>query len=240
MTLKAESTTAFSPGSGTSAARRIRKIARILEGAYGRKVWKQGEDPLSQLIKTILSQNTSDINSLRAYDSLRERFPTWQEVHRAETEEVTDAIRSGGLAQIKAHRIKELLAQICSEHPDCDLSFLAEWCTDRIKAYLSRFTGVGSKTIACVLLFALHRPVLPVDTHILRVSKRLGLIPAETTAEKAHQLLQSVVPPELVYSLHLNLIEHGRAVCAARNPTCMRCPLHGLCLFQCHLPVRRR
>jgi endonuclease-3 len=234
----ADSRTSLPWGPGAGEITRIRNIAKILESAYGPKVRGQGGDPLSQLIKTILSQNTSDTNSHRAFQSLRERFPTWQQVNRAGIGAVTDAIRSGGLAQIKARRIKAILAQLCREHRDCDLSFLREWPNERIKTFLRGFTGVGEKTIACVLLFALNRPVLPVDTHILRISKRLGLIPTRTTADKAHRLLQSAVPQDLVYSFHLNLIEHGRSICAARNPACERCPLHRLCSFPLHLPVQ--
>jgi endonuclease-3 len=237
---KADSRASLPSGPDVGEIDRIRNISKILESTYGPKAWSRGDDPLSQLIKTILSQNTSDTNSLRAFQNLRERFPTWPQVNRAGIREVADAIRSGGLAQIKARRIKAILTQICREHPDCDLSFLGEWPTERIKDFLGRFAGVGEKTIACVLLFALNRPVLPVDTHILRVSKRLGLIPPQATADKAHRLLQSAVPQDLVYPFHLNLIEHGRAVCAARNPACEGCPLHRLCSFPIHLSVRSR
>ena len=208
---------------------KIRSIAKILEDLYGPKVWTKRDDPLSQLIKTVLSQNTSDANSLRAFQNLRERFSTWPEVHRASVRRVASAIRTGGLAQIKAVRIKGMLAQICREHPDCDLSFLEGWPTEQIRDYLAQFTGVGEKTIACVLLFALNRPVMPVDTHVLRVSKRLGLISLQTSANRAHQLLQASVPEDLVYSLHLNLIQHGRTACKARNPSCERCALRHEC-----------
>ena len=212
-------------GSGT----RIRAITGILERTYGPKTWWPDEDVLSQLIKTILSQNTSDVNSLRAYGQLRRRFPAWDEVHRAPRRRVADTIRSGGLADIKAARIKAILRHIYREHPDGDLSFLEGWPTGRIREYLERFEGVGEKTIACVLLFALGRPVMPVDTHVRRVSQRLGLIPPETDAARAHRLLQKVVPASLVYSFHLNLIEHGRTICRARKPLCERCPLGKRC-----------
>jgi endonuclease-3 len=205
--------------------RRIRRIARILEGHHGPKVWTKGDDPLSQLVKTILSQNTTDTNSLRAFQSLRGRFPAWSQVHKASIHRIADAIHMGGLAQIKARRIKGILAQICQEHGHCDLSFLAAWPTGQIRDFLAQFTGVGEKTIACVLLFSLGRSVMPVDTHVLRVSKRLGLIPSKADANRAHQLLQATVPEDLVYSVHLNLIQHGRTICKARNPACERCAL---------------
>jgi len=214
---------------GRSAAR-IRAIAGILERTYGPQTWQPEEDILSQLIKTILSQNTSDTNSLRAFHQLRQRFPTWQQVHRASLRQVADAIRSGGLADIKAGRIKTILGRIHREHPEGGLSFLESWPTDRIREYLGRFEGVGEKTIACVLLFALGRPVMPVDTHVRRVSQRLGLIPPKTDAAKAHHLLQEAVPASLVYAFHLHLIEHGRAICRPRKPLCVRCPLRRYCL----------
>jgi len=209
--------------------RKIGRIAKILEKEYGLKVWRKGDDPLSQLIKTILSQNTTDTNSLRAFDNLRSRFPTWAQANEAPAREVAEAIRGGGLARIKAERIKKILAQVCEAHPGCDLSFLSTWPTDRIKEFLGQFIGVGEKTIACVLLFALGRPVMPVDTHILRVGKRLGLIPERMDAPKAHQLLQATVPVSLVYPLHLNLIQHGRRTCRARGPACPRCVLRRKC-----------
>jgi len=211
-------------------AGKIRWIAGVLEKEYGSKVWKKGDDFLSQLIKTILSQNTTDANSQRAFQTLRERFPTWPQMHGASIHEVADAIWSGGLARIKARRIKDILAQICRKYPHCDLSFLSSWPTERIRLFLEGFTGVGEKTIACVLLFALNRPVMPVDTHVLRVSKRLGWIPLTAGAKRAHQLLQAMIPQNLVYPLHLNLIEHGRTICKARNPNCERCSLRSACL----------
>lgn len=228
------------PTSQPQEVRKIRRIAEKLESEYGPRVFEKKSDPLSQLVMTILSQNTTDANSLRAFRSLRERFPTWPQVHRAGVQEVADAIWSGGLAQMKARRIKDILAHICRKYPHCDLSFLSSWPTERIKTFLAGFTGVGEKTIACVLLFALHRPVMPVDTHVLRVSKRLGLIPLKAGAEKAHHLLQVIVPQNLVYSLHLHLIEHGRATCKSRNPHCNRCPLQRECLVYPAFRVENR
>jgi len=219
---------------------RIRSIAGILERTYGPRTWRPGEDVLSQLIKTILSQNTSDTNSLRAFHRLRQKYPAWQDVHRATIRQVADAIRSGGLADIKAGRIKAILGQIYREHPDGDLSFLTDWPTGRIREYLERFQGVGEKTVACVLLFALGRPVMPVDTHVRRVSQRLGLIPPRTDAAGAHRLLQEAVPASLVYAFHLHLIEHGRKLCRARKPLCGQCPLGDRCLaYREHWPQIR-
>jgi len=215
--------------SGGSAGR-IRSISRTLEHSYGPKIWRPEEDVLSQLIKTILSQNTTDTNSLKAFQQLRERFTAWSDVHRASRRQVAAAIRSGGLADIKAGRIKAILQQVFLEHPDGDLSFFESWPTGRIREYLGRFVGVGEKTIACVLLFALGRPVMPVDTHVRRVSRRLGLIPPQSDAVQAHRLLQDAVPASLVYAFHLHLIEHGRTICRARKPLCGRCPLQDRCV----------
>jgi endonuclease-3 len=217
------------PKSAAGLVRKVRRLSRILDRIYGPRTWQPGDDVLDQLIKTILSQNTSDTNSLRAFHSLRERFPTWDDVHRASPGQVTAAIRSGGLARIKAGRIKTILDQICREQSGCDLSFLRRWSTDRVREYLAGFTGVGEKTIACVLLFALGRPVMPVDTHVQRVGQRLGLIPPRANAAQAHALLQDIVPADLVYALHLHLIEHGRAVCKARKPRCGNCSLRVPC-----------
>jgi len=207
----------------------IRALAGTLERIYGPRTWQPDEDVLSQLVKTILSQNTSDINSLRAFRALRERYPDWDDVRRAPRGRVAETIRSGGLANIKAGRIKAILRRIYREHPDGDLSFLERWPTGRIREYLERFEGVGEKTVACVLLFALGRPVMPVDTHVRRVSRRLGLIPPETDADGAHRLLQEAVPASLVYAFHLHLIEHGRKTCRARKPLCSRCRLAERC-----------
>jgi endonuclease-3 len=205
--------------------KRIKSLSLKLERTYGKKRWKVHADPLSELIATILSQNTSDHNSHRAYFNLRSKFKTWDDVRNANKRSVANAIRSGGLADIKAKRIKDILNQIHEENRNLDLSFLKRWRTDRIKAYLRRFKGVGEKTIACVLLFSLRRPAIPVDTHVLRVSKRLGLVPRKADAKKAETILEELVPGNMVYQFHLNLIEHGRDICKATNPRCESCVL---------------
>jgi endonuclease-3 len=211
--------------------RKIRKLSSLLEGEYGKRVWKTDRDPLSVLIATILSQNTSDSNSHKAYANLRSKFKNWEEVRRARVKRIADAIRSGGLADIKALRIKDILNQICEENGNLSLSFLKGWRTDKIKSWLGRFKGVGDKTIACVLLFSLKRPSMPVDTHVLRVSKRLGLVPENLNATKAEALLEKSVPRGSIYQFHLNLIAHGRTVCKAANPLCHDCVLLENCEF---------
>jgi endonuclease-3 len=210
----------------------IKKLANLLEKEYGKKVIKPSFDPLSELIATILSQNTSDHNSHRAFRNLRKTFRSWDNLRKSPLQRVSRSIKVGGLEKVKAQRIKKILNQIYKERGRVTLSFLKRWETEKVKNYLSRFKGVGEKTIACVLLFSLGRPVMPVDTHILRVSKRLGLISLKTDSQKAHLALQNKVPSDMVYSFHLNLIEHGRKICRARNPLCGECFLFQKCKFR--------
>jgi endonuclease-3 len=205
--------------------KKIKTISLKLQRAYGKKRWRVHNDPLSELIATILSQNTSDHNSHRAYFNLISKFTNWDRVRKASSQRIADAIRSGGLADIKAQRIKDILNQIHKENHDLDLSFLKTWRTERIRRYLKRFKGVGEKTIACVLLFSLGRPVMPVDTHVLRVSRRLGLVPKKTDAAEAERILEELVLGKMIYQFHLNVIQHGREVCKAANPRCAGCVL---------------
>ncbi len=210
----------------------IKILSNLLEIEYGRKYLKPSFDPLSELIATILSQNTSDHNSHRAFGNLKSSFKNWEELKDAPLKKVVQSIKIGGLEKIKAMRIKLILVQIYKERGNFNLSFLKKWETEDIREYLNKFKGVGDKTIACVLLFSLGRPVLPVDTHILRVSKRLGLLPVKSDSKKAHQILQKLIPPNLVYPFHLNLIEHGRKICKARIPLCGDCVLLNICKFK--------
>ena len=211
--------------------KKIKRLSDLLEKEYGKKVWKVHGDPLSVLIATILSQNTSDNNSHKAFANLRYEFKNWDEVRRARVKKIADTIRSGGLAKIKALRIKNILTQIYEENRNLNLSFLKRWRSDKIKSWLRKFKGVGDKTIACVLLFSLKRPAMPVDTHVLRVSKRLGLVSKQSDASNAEAILEKIVPRNLVYQFHLNLIAHGRMVCKATNPNCQDCVLIGNCKF---------
>ena len=207
----------------------IKSLSLKLEKTYGKKRWKIHADPLSELIATILSQNTSDHNSHRAYSNFRSKFKTWDQARKATVRKIADAIRTGGLADIKAKRIKEILTQIYEENHTLDLNFLKSWRTERIKGYLRKFKGVGEKTVACVLLFSLKRPVMPVDTHVLRVSRRLNLVPEKADARRAETILEELVPKNLIYQLHLNLIEHGRNFCKATNPRREECVLFENC-----------
>lgn len=218
----------------------IKSLANLLEKEYGKKMLRPSFDPLSELIATILSQNTSDHNSHRAFRNLRKNFRSWDELRKSPLQKVSRSIRIGGLEKVKALRIKRILNQIFEERGRISLSFLKKWDTEKVKDYLSGFKGVGEKTIACVLLFSLGRPVMPVDTHILRVSKRLGLISSVTDSKKAHLALQNKVPSDVVYSTHLNLIEHGRKICKARNPLCGECFLFQKCKYKEKHKYKRR
>jgi endonuclease-3 len=188
-------------------------------------------DAVSQLVNTILSQNTNDTNRDVAFGRLRQRFTTWAQVRDADPEEVVEAIRPAGLANQKGPRIQEALRFIGDERGELSLDFLAGWPVDKAKAWLSSIQGVGPKTAAIVLLFALDRPAFPVDTHVHRVTRRLGLIGAHASREKAHDLLEALVPPEHYYTFHLNLIQHGRQVCTSRKPHCLECVLRDLCEY---------
>ncbi|MFO7697289.1 MAG: endonuclease III [Anaerolineae bacterium] len=202
-----------------------------LLGYYGEPALKVQKPPLDELIQTILSQNTSDANSDRAYASLRRAYPTWESVRAADTKALAEAIRVGGLGRIKAPRIQQIIAHLEQERGSATLDFLDEMPLDEARAYLLSLPGVGPKTAACVLLFSLHKPALPVDTHVYRVSQRLGLIGEKVNAEQAHTLLETLIPPELYYPFHLLLIQHGRTLCSAQRPQCGACPLADLCPF---------
>ncbi|MBI3945313.1 MAG: endonuclease III [Armatimonadetes bacterium] len=208
------------------------RVLGLLEQAYGRPQLRGKRDPLDQLVLTVLSQSTSDVNSVRAHAALRARYPTWEAVLAAPEAEVARTIRPGGLAGVKAGRIQCILSEILQREGRLDLTFLNDVPSEPARAYLVTLPGVGPKTAACVLLFALGRPVLPVDTHVHRVSRRLGLIGATTSAEKAHSELQALLSEEQVFAFHLNLITHGRRVCRALSPCCDGCSLRPECAYR--------
>ena len=208
---------------------KIITIINLLSGEYGNPKWHSNGDPLSVLVRTVLSQNTSDTNSLRAYQSLISIFPRWEDVVAADVADITTLIKAGGLANIKAMRIKQLLEVIQLDRGSLSLDFLEDLPLDEAREWLKNLPGVGDKTAACVLLFSLGRPALPVDTHVHRVARRLGLIGDKVSAEKAHVELLPLVPPGYVYQFHVLLIEHGRRICKARNPKCPICVLHKIC-----------
>jgi len=203
-------------------------LHNLLLPEYGDHPWHP-HDPVSSLVSTILSQNTNDVNRDRAFEQLQERFPTWEAVRDAPPEEVIAAVRPAGLAPTKGPRIQEALRRVAAERGEISLDFLAEIDLEEAREWLLSIPGVGPKTAAIVLLFALGRPAFPVDTHVHRVARRLGLIPEKTNREKAHALLETLIPSEIYYPFHLNLIAHGRAVCHARTPECTRCILQDQC-----------
>jgi endonuclease-3 len=206
------------------------EIIQRLNDQYGKRTWKRWRKPLPELIRTILSQNTTDKNSLRAFARLKDRFKNWEAVMGANTEEIADAIRIGGLANIKAEKIQTILREIKEQQGKLSLEFLSNWDVSKATGYLESFNGVGPKTSACVLIFSFNFPILPVDTHIHRVSNRLGIISTKSR-EKSQEQLNELVPREHIYSFHLNLIEHGRKICYARNPNCEDCFLKDLCQY---------
>jgi endonuclease-3 len=210
--------------------RRVRAIHARLAKRFGELVPPRSVDPLDELILTVLSQHTSDINADRAFRDLRAAFPKgWAQVVRAPSERVADAIRSGGLANTKAPRIQDILREIRRREGGFELTRLGEMTDRDARSYLTSLPGIGPKTAAVVLSFALGRDALPVDTHVLRASRRLGLIPPKASAELADRLLHALVPDGLRTSLHVALIRLGREICKAPVPRCHQCPLNDLC-----------
>ena len=196
---------------------------------YGQPVWRNPLPPVDELISTILSQNTNDVNRDRAFNNLREKYPTWEAVRDAPEDKIIDAIRTAGLANQKGPRIQAVLQAITEERGELDLCFLEELSTQEAMTWLLKFKGVGKKTASIVMLFSLGKPAFPVDTHVHRISGRLGLRPLKMNADKAHAHLAGQFPPDAFYAAHLNIIRLGREICNARNPKCDLCPLSELC-----------
>jgi endonuclease III len=203
----------------------VRAIRDRLRELYGRPINHPHRDPIAELVRTVLSQNTSDTNRDVAYQRLRERFPSWEEVRDAPVEEVIEAIRPGGLANTKGPRIQAILREIPG-----DLNWLADAPRSEAIGFLDSLPGVGRKTAACVLIFAFGRPEIPVDTHVYRVGGRLGLFPERASFEEAHDEMLRVVDPADAYEVHINLIRHGRAICRPR-PRCEECALRRMCPY---------
>jgi endonuclease-3 len=213
----------------TATPRRVRTIVDRLRKRFGELEPPRRADPLEELILTVLSQHTSDINAERAFGLLRAAFPTWDDVVDAPTLTVADTIRSGGLANTKAPRIQAILREVHEREGRYDLSWLRDASDADARSYLTSLPGVGPKTAAVVLSFALGRDAIPVDTHVHRVSMRLGLVPPKVSAERADRLLHDLVPDGLRTSLHVALIRLGREICKAPVPRCRQCPLKDLC-----------
>lgn len=213
---------------------KARSIAARLQDIYHAEAPLHGGgrerlSPVSELVLTFLSQSTTDLNSWRGFQALQTRYPDWDAVADAPVGEIEAAIRVCGLSRQKAPRIKAVLQRLREEHGSITLDFLAGLPPDEALAYLMSFHGVGRKTASCVLIFSLDMPAMPVDTHVLRLAKRLGLIPGDTGADAAHDLLESLLPEALYLVFHVNMIAHGRQTCSAQRPACERCPIVDLC-----------
>ena len=204
-------------------------IIQNLERTYGVPQDREKSDPLDMLVKIILSQATSDTNSARTFAALKKRYPTWEKAANARTSTLAATIREGGLSNQKAAVIKELLLQIRRQHGTFELGFLHDLPVEAAKEYLSGFRGIGPKSVACTLLFACGHDIFPLDTHIFRVLRRVGLIPLRGSDAEAHRIMDSIVPKGKFYSFHVNLIRHGRAICKPREPHCERCPIIEYC-----------
>ncbi len=206
-----------------------KRIAAALSAEYGEPTWRQHLPPVDELVSTILSQSTSDTNRDKGFDALKARYPTWEAVRDAPEQAVIETIRPAGLANQKGPRIQAALRTLTERAGAITLDHLADMPIEEAKAWLTSINGVGPKTAAIILCFAFGRPAFPVDTHVHRVTGRLGLIGPKVTAEQAHPILEAIVPPEDYYSFHLQVIQHGREVCHARGPECERCVLRKEC-----------
>jgi len=204
-------------------------ISKILEDTYGKPTWRPHLEPVAELVSTILSQSTTDHNRDLGFDSLMATFDTWEAVRDAPTEDIATAIRSAGLANQKAPRIKNALQYITEQRNELSLDFLQEMSAQDACNWLMQMDGIGRKTASIILLFCFDMPVYPVDTHIHRVTKRLGF--HNTSAEKAHAIMEAIAPPKTYYADHLNILRHGREVCKARQPLCKSCPLSANCQY---------
>lgn len=217
------------PGLPSATPRRVRAIHDRLAKRFGPLEPPRAADPLDELVLTVLSQHTSDVNAERAFADLRAACPAWDDVVAAPAERVADAIRSGGLANTKAPRIQTILRQVQDREGAYSLDRLRELSDAEARAYLTSLPGVGPKTAAVVISFALGRDAIPVDTHVHRTTRRLGMVPAKASAERADRLLHDLVPDGLRTPLHVGLIQLGRQICKAPTPSCRVCPLNDLC-----------
>ena len=230
-TVDSVSQTERGPMAAAPGPARIRAVQRRLRARQGAFTPKPGLPILDELVATVLSQHTSDINSERAFAQLKARFPAWEQVADAPAEEIADAIRCGGIADQKARRIKQILAAIEEREGRIDLGRLYDLGDAAVETYLLSLPGVGPKTAACVLVFSMGRAAFPIDTHVHRIVTRLGWVPDNATADKAHRLLASRVPADIRYDLHVAMITHGRTVCRAQRPCCHVCVLRDLCAY---------
>jgi endonuclease-3 len=211
------------------------EVAKIVEQLYGRRKWRQRGTALDTLIGTILSQNTTDKNSGRAFQNLKDTYETWDDVLNAPVEDLIDVIRVAGLGNQKGPRIQRALQKVLDERGEFDLEFLAEMDSETAREWLTDVKGIGLKTASIVVCFSFDGFAFPVDTHVNRVSQRIGFTPQGTTPEKAHYIMEEIVPPKDYFAFHIQLIQHGRALCKARNPKCNECPLKHICDYYSNL-----
>ncbi|MDQ2747720.1 MAG: endonuclease III [Acidobacteriota bacterium] len=212
-----------------SEAKPFQYIVQNLESTFGEPKLGGKSDLVTMLVRIILSQATSDVNSHRTFKNLKARLKNWEAVLAADEPEIADAIRLGGLANQKARVIKDLLRQIKETHGRISLKFVEKMLDEEARDFLTKFRGVGPKTVACTLLFAAHKEVFPLDTHIFRILKRMGILPEKISDVNAHKLLDELVPSGKFYSLHINLIRLGKQICRPREPLCEQCPLIEYC-----------
>lgn len=208
------------------------EVTERLTTLYGVAEWSR-KDPMSMLVDIILSHRTRDEQTAAAYDNLLQRFGSWEAVRDAPTEQVQEAIANVNWPEIKAPRLQALMRRITEECGRLNLDFLRDKSVEEGAAWLDRLEGVGPKTTACVLLFSCRKPILPVDTHVHRVSIRLGLIGSKVTADNAHNLLQALLPDDAqtIYNFHKGLLRHGQRICVYDHPRCNRCVLTDLCNY---------
>lgn len=208
----------------------ITEVDRLLVEAYGDRKWKRRAEPIDELIMTMLSQRTNDLNRDKAFERLKEKFPSWEQILKAKVSSIESAIKPAGLSKQKAPRIKAILQRIAEANGgNLSLDFLSRMPVPKALSWLKSLPGVGPKTAACVLLFSFGKPVFPVDTHIFRISKRLGWLDSNVTEAEANELLDKVIPDAIKYRLHLNMIAHGRRICRPKNPRCQECVLKSFC-----------
>jgi endonuclease-3 len=215
----------------TKLAKKALEVHNHLIEFYGYPEWRNPLPPVDELVSTILSQNTNDVNRDTAFDALTEKFPSWEAVRDADEQDVIEAIRPAGLANQKGPRIQNALRQITELRGGLELAFLKEYTPEEAARWLVQFKGVGPKTAAIVLQFALDMPAFPVDTHIYRITGRVGLRPEKMSADQTHPHMEALLPPETYYPAHLNLIRLGREICQSRKPKCPDCPLKKLCNY---------
>ena len=210
---------------------KVKFVADTLEKTLGAYEGKPEDNVLDCLMRTVLSQNTNDVNRDKGYAALREKFPTWEDVQKTDVEAIGDTIKIAGLHTQKSRTIKDFLTWLKTERGELDLEFICGMETEAARQYLCRHKGIGVKTAYVTLAFVCGHDVFPVDTHVLRISKRLGFIPPNCTADKAHELMGAIIPKGRAFPFHMNLIQFGRQICNARKPKCDECALTEHCLY---------